>query len=152
MASLRRGGQLVNGEAGDKDGLLEERRRQRAAMRERRRKETKEKRRKEEETKEKKNKGKEKEQRDKGNVTKVWSSTPPNSFLVTTIPILDASDATSCSGYISQEKRDTSQCDYDWIFFLSWVIQERATFENYGCSPTSFATISIASRKTCLYA
>ncbi len=113
MALLRRGGQLVNGEAGDKDGLLEERRRQRAAMRERRRKETKEKRRKEEETKEKKNETKEKEHRDKGNVTKVWSSTPPNSFLVTAIPIFDASDATLCSRSIPKEKRDPSQYDYD---------------------------------------
>lgn len=69
VALLRRGGQ-VNGEAGDKDSLLEERRRQRAVMRERRRKETKEKIRKEEEMKPKK-KGKEKEHWDKGNVTKV---------------------------------------------------------------------------------
>ena len=73
MSQLRRGG----GEAGDKDGLLEERRRQRAAMRERRRKETREKIRREEEMKGKKSKDKEKEKRenrDKGNVTKVIDS------------------------------------------------------------------------------
>jgi hypothetical protein len=89
MAALRRGGgggrrfDYVNGngnmngpgEAGDRDELLEERRRQRAAMRERRRKETKEKIRKEEEMKGKKGKDREKEKRenrDKGNLTKVF--------------------------------------------------------------------------------
>ena len=74
MSQLRRGGNSV-GEAGDKDDLLEERRRQRAAMRERRRKETREKIRREEEMKGKKSKDKEKEKgenRDKGNVTKVF--------------------------------------------------------------------------------
>jgi len=74
MAQLRRGG---GEEAGDKDGLLEERRMQRAAMRERRRKETREKIRREEEMKGKKSKDKEKEKRenrDKGNVTKVINS------------------------------------------------------------------------------
>jgi hypothetical protein len=63
------------GEAGDRDELLEERRRQRAAMRERRWKETKEKIRKEEEMKGKKGKDREKEKRenrDKGNLTKVF--------------------------------------------------------------------------------
>ncbi|KAM6504147.1 Surfeit locus protein 6 domain containing protein [Amanita muscaria] len=62
MAKLRR----VNngGEAADKDGLLEERRRQRAAMRERRRKELREKKRREAEMKNKKTK-------DKGPQTKV---------------------------------------------------------------------------------
>jgi hypothetical protein len=72
MSQLRRG--AGGGEAGDKDDLLEERRRQRAAMRERRRKETREKIRREEEMKGKKSKDKEKEKRenrDKGNVTKV---------------------------------------------------------------------------------
>jgi hypothetical protein len=44
MAALRRGGK-AGGEAGDKDELLEERRRQRAALREKRRKETRERRR-----------------------------------------------------------------------------------------------------------
>lgn len=43
MAALRRGGQ-GGGEPGDKDELLEERRKQRAALREKRRKETKERR------------------------------------------------------------------------------------------------------------
>ena len=66
MSQLRRGG----GEAGDKDDLLEERRRQRAAMRERRRKETREKIRTEEEMKGKKSK----DNREKGNVTKVIDS------------------------------------------------------------------------------
>lgn len=71
IALLRRGGRPMDGEAGDKDDLLEERRRQRAAMRERRRKETKEKIRREHEMKPKKTKGKEKEHRDTGKVTKV---------------------------------------------------------------------------------
>ncbi|KAF9461795.1 surfeit locus protein 6-domain-containing protein [Collybia nuda] len=83
MAALRRGGggqhYSVNGstnmngmEANDKDELLEERRRQRAAMRERRRKETKEKIRREEELKSKKGKGEKekKEHRDKAHLTK----------------------------------------------------------------------------------
>lgn len=68
---LRRGGRPMDGEAGDKDDLLEERRQQRAAMRERRRKETKEKIRREEEMKVKKMKGKEKDRRQTGNVAKV---------------------------------------------------------------------------------
>jgi hypothetical protein len=69
IALLRRAGRPMNGEAGDKDDLLEERRRQRAAMRERRRKETKDKIRREEEMKGKKTKGK--ERRDTGTVAKV---------------------------------------------------------------------------------
>ncbi|KAJ3514821.1 hypothetical protein NLJ89_g2151 [Agrocybe chaxingu] len=64
------------GEAGDKDDLLEERRRQRAAMRERRRKETKEKIKREEEMKGKKSKDKEKQNRDKGNTTKTQLLVP----------------------------------------------------------------------------
>ncbi|KAF8066860.1 surfeit locus protein 6-domain-containing protein [Lyophyllum atratum] len=75
MAQLRRGS--GGGESGGRDELLEERRRQRAAMRERRRKETKERIRREEEMKGKKG-GKEKdsgkerrEAREKGNQTKV---------------------------------------------------------------------------------
>ncbi|KAF9078648.1 surfeit locus protein 6-domain-containing protein [Rhodocollybia butyracea] len=56
MAALRRGG--PSNEAGDRDGLLEERRQQRAAMRERRRKETKEKIRREEASEGKKTKDK----------------------------------------------------------------------------------------------
>ena len=72
MAALRRGGKIAgDGEAGDRDELLEERRRQRAAMREKRRKETKEKIRKEEEAKGKKGKGKEKDSRAQGHLTKV---------------------------------------------------------------------------------
>lgn len=72
MALLRRGGIRGDWEGGDKDDLLEERRKQRAAMRERRRKDTKDKIRREEEAKGRKNKEQEKrEHRDKGNVTKV---------------------------------------------------------------------------------
>jgi hypothetical protein len=70
MAELRNRGQPVSGEAVDRDELLEERRRQRAAMRERRRKETKEKIKREEEMKGKKNKNK-REEKQKGNSTKV---------------------------------------------------------------------------------
>jgi len=71
MLELRMRGRPA--ESGDKDDLLEERRRQRAAMRERRRKETKEKIQREQELKGKKTKDKkeEKEKRDKGNSTKV---------------------------------------------------------------------------------
>ena len=68
MAELRNRGQ--SGEAGDRDELLEERRRQRANMRERRRKETKEKIKREEETRGKKNKEK-REEKQKGNSTRV---------------------------------------------------------------------------------
>ncbi|KAK0212485.1 surfeit locus protein 6-domain-containing protein [Desarmillaria ectypa] len=69
MAEVRRGGH--GGEAGDRDELLEERRRQRAAMRERRRKETRERIKREEETKGKKGKDKEKKDtRAQGNITK----------------------------------------------------------------------------------
>ncbi|KAK7435409.1 hypothetical protein VKT23_019671 [Stygiomarasmius scandens] len=63
ILSLRRGGRSASndGEAGDRDELLEERRKQRAILRERRRKETKEKKKREEEMKGKKAKEKEKE-------------------------------------------------------------------------------------------
>jgi hypothetical protein len=63
----------ANGEAGDRDELLEERRRQRAAMREKRRKETKEKIKRAEEARGKKgrDKAREKDQRDKGAQIKV---------------------------------------------------------------------------------
>ena len=74
IAALRRGGggqESGEGEAGDRDELLEERRRQRAAMREKRRKETKEKIRREEEAKGKKGKGKEKDSRAQGHQMKV---------------------------------------------------------------------------------
>lgn len=74
MAALRRGGrtQTEDGEAGSRDELLEERRRQRGAMRERRRKETREKIRREEEATTKKSQGKDKgKERDKGTQAKV---------------------------------------------------------------------------------
>ena len=79
MASLRRGGKSQSqvgvsggdGEAGDRDELLEERRRQRGAMREKRRKETKEKIRREEEAKGRKGKVKEKDSRAQGHQTNV---------------------------------------------------------------------------------
>lgn len=78
-AALRRGGTGEgDGEAGDRDELLEERRRQRAAMREKRRKETKEKIRREEEAKGKKGKGKGKDSRAQGHLTKVFLFPPCN--------------------------------------------------------------------------
>lgn len=72
MAELRNRGRPARrtGEPGDRDELLEERRRQRAAMRERRRKETKERIKRVEEMKGKKNKDN-REERQKGNSTKV---------------------------------------------------------------------------------
>jgi len=78
MAALRRGGRgRADGiEATGRDELLEERRRQRAAMREKRRKETKEKIKREEEMKGKKAKQKDKDQRDKGKVAMVWAFFP----------------------------------------------------------------------------
>ncbi|KAK0486177.1 surfeit locus protein 6-domain-containing protein [Armillaria novae-zelandiae] len=75
IAEVRRGGH--GGEAGDRDELLEERRRQRAAMRERRRKETKERIKREEETRGKKGKDKEKKDtRAQGNITKTQLLVP----------------------------------------------------------------------------
>ncbi|KAH8097094.1 surfeit locus protein 6-domain-containing protein [Cristinia sonorae] len=74
MASLRRGGGGYSGEAGSRDELIEERRRQRAAMRERRRKETKEKIKRQEEAKGKK--GKEKDERVRGNPAKTQLLVP----------------------------------------------------------------------------
>jgi len=79
MAALRRGVKSQgngDGEAGDRDELLEERRRQRAAMREKRRKETKEKIRREEDAKGKKGKGKEKDSRAQGHQTKTQLLVP----------------------------------------------------------------------------
>lgn len=70
MTELRNRGQSASREAGDRDALLEERRRQRAEMRERRRKETKEKIKREEETRGKKNKEK-REEKQKGSSTRV---------------------------------------------------------------------------------
>ncbi|KAF9446466.1 SURF6-domain-containing protein [Macrolepiota fuliginosa MF-IS2] len=77
MAKLRNRGRpaFASGEAGDRDELLEERRRQRAAMRERRRRETKEKIKREEEMKGKKNKDK-REEKQKGNATKTQLLVP----------------------------------------------------------------------------
>ena len=67
MTSLRRGrdrgdGEIRQAEAGSKDELLEERRRQRGLLRERRRKETKEKIRRQEEERGKKGKSRDKDQ------------------------------------------------------------------------------------------
>ncbi|KAF8965797.1 surfeit locus protein 6-domain-containing protein [Flammula alnicola] len=76
MAQLRRGGRASDFGGGDKDDLLEERRRQRAAMRERRRKETREKIRREEEMKGRKKDKDKIETRDKGNVTKTQLLVP----------------------------------------------------------------------------
>ncbi|KAJ8508120.1 hypothetical protein ONZ45_g9593 [Pleurotus djamor] len=76
MEQLRNNRRGQTGEPGDRDELLEERRKQRAAMRERRRKETKEKIRRQEEMK---NKGKEKEKKDTraiGNTTKAQLIVP----------------------------------------------------------------------------
>lgn len=71
MAQLRRGPKVGgDNEADSRYELLEERRKQRAAMRERRRKETKEKIRREEESRGKKAKDKE-QSRDKGSSTQV---------------------------------------------------------------------------------
>ena len=78
MAQLRRGARGANLGGGDKDDLLEERRRQRAAMRERRRKETKEKIRREEESKGKKKDKDKADTRNKGNVTKVRFTDSPS--------------------------------------------------------------------------
>ncbi|TFK65005.1 hypothetical protein BDN72DRAFT_801631 [Pluteus cervinus] len=92
MAQLRRGNRRLytnGGEAGDRDELLEERRRQRAAMRERRRKETKEKIKREEEMRGKKPKDKEAEKQKKkqGQLVKnqllVPDNTGPQSSLTT---------------------------------------------------------------------
>lgn len=85
MAALRRGNRTDEGEAGSRDELLEERRRQRAEMRERRRKETREKIKREQEAKAKK--GKEKDlQKTKGPQTKVrlYHSVPlcPEAFII----------------------------------------------------------------------
>lgn len=77
MNELRTKGR-PSGEAGDRDELLEERRRQRAAMRERRRKETKEKIKQEEERKGKKSKDKNEKQ--KGNSTQVRLQPPSPSI------------------------------------------------------------------------
>ncbi|GJE86390.1 RRP14 and SURF6 domain-containing protein [Phanerochaete sordida] len=78
MASLRRGNRW-GGEAGSRDELLEERRRQRAEMRERRRKETREKIKREQEAKAKKGKQQDQQQRVKGPQTKTQLLVPDQS-------------------------------------------------------------------------
>ncbi|KAF7762436.1 hypothetical protein Agabi119p4_9029 [Agaricus bisporus var. burnettii] len=77
MAEMRNKGRPAptKGEPGNRDELLEERRRQRAAMRERRRKETKERIKRAEEMKGKKNKDS-REERKKGNYTKTQLLVP----------------------------------------------------------------------------
>lgn len=93
MVALRRGYRL-EGEAGSRDELLEERRRQRADMRERRRKETREKIKREQEAKTKKGKEKD-QQRLKGPQTKVClvASLSLYTEILTTYP----ADTTACS-------------------------------------------------------
>ncbi|KAG1840536.1 surfeit locus protein 6-domain-containing protein [Suillus tomentosus] len=82
MAALRRGGQ-GGGEPGDKDELLEERRKQRAALREKRRKETKERRKAEAEGK-------------KGSKKEVTKSLPvKNQLLVPDLPVASKGTAAS---------------------------------------------------------
>lgn len=77
MAQLRRGGRpSISGEPSSREDLLDERRRQRAAMRERRRKETREKIRREEEAKGKRKDKEKGDTRDKGNTTKVFLHNP----------------------------------------------------------------------------
>ncbi|KIK97388.1 hypothetical protein PAXRUDRAFT_824971 [Paxillus rubicundulus Ve08.2h10] len=70
MAELRRGG-AQSSEPGNKDELLEERRKQRAALREKRRKETRERRRAEADTKKEKGQGKDKGLKGKSASTKI---------------------------------------------------------------------------------
>ncbi|KIJ64924.1 hypothetical protein HYDPIDRAFT_111607 [Hydnomerulius pinastri MD-312] len=80
MAALRKGG--GQGEPGDKDELLEERRKQRAALREKRRKETRERRKAEAEGKKDKGKGKDKDSKGKAAMTKnqlIVPDLPPTS-------------------------------------------------------------------------
>ncbi|KAG1882293.1 surfeit locus protein 6-domain-containing protein [Suillus fuscotomentosus] len=82
MAALRRGGQ-GGGEPGDKDELLEERRKQRAALREKRRKETKERRKAEAEGK-------------KGSKKEVTKGLPvKNQLLVPDLPVASKGTAAS---------------------------------------------------------
>ncbi|PPQ79031.1 hypothetical protein CVT25_002340 [Psilocybe cyanescens] len=79
MALLRRGGKArapLWGEPSDKETLLDERRRQRSAMREKRRKETREKIRREEEMKGRKKDKNKTDTRDKGNITKTQLLVP----------------------------------------------------------------------------
>lgn len=98
MAKLRRGAERApnpwareGDKVSDKDALLDERRRQRAAMRERRRKETREKIRREEEQKMKGRKKDSKEKtdgRDKGNVTKVCPGLSLRQYGILTKPLI----------------------------------------------------------------
>ena len=99
MAALRRGGGGraggIGATASGRDELLEERRRQRAAMREKRRKETKEKIKREEEMKGKKAKEKDKDQRDKGKLVKVWLFLPEGSYVDDDSDLISIDPATS---------------------------------------------------------
>jgi hypothetical protein len=116
-------------EAGDKDDLLEERRRQRAAMRERRRKETREKIRTEEEMKGKKSKDKEKEERenrDKGNVTKVIDF-HLSVLKSRTYRLLDSAHCPQPRPQLETVSRSTINDGEHLILFLSRVIEERST-------------------------
>jgi hypothetical protein len=132
MAALRRGGINTNGaEPHDRDELLEERRRQRAAMRERRRKETKEKIRRAEEMKGKKGKEKDKGgNRDKSNLAKVW--TLALVMLCTNKEM--SSDATNSPRRSSRSKTTPrTSIVLDKRVFLCYsrvVIHERTTTEN----------------------
>ncbi|KIJ16529.1 hypothetical protein PAXINDRAFT_113714 [Paxillus involutus ATCC 200175] len=81
MAALRRGG-VQSSEPGNKDELLEERRKQRAALREKRRKETRERRRAETDTKKEKGQGKDKGSKGKSASTKIGQ----NQLIVPELP------------------------------------------------------------------
>ncbi|KAF8643359.1 hypothetical protein AX16_009087 [Volvariella volvacea WC 439] len=85
MALLRRGG-AGTGEPGDKDELIEERRRHRAALRERRRKETREKIRREKEAKGKKDKKKDGNDKDRRQEMKVQGNLTKTQLLVPDTP------------------------------------------------------------------
>ncbi|TCD65295.1 hypothetical protein EIP91_002820 [Steccherinum ochraceum] len=107
MATLRRGGgggagAFQNGEAGSRDELIEERRRQRAAMREKRRKETREKIKRQEEAKGKKTK--EKDERTRGNQTKTQLLVPDRPTLPSTHANIAFSSLSSQPGSSSKSK------------------------------------------------
>ena len=141
MAALRRGGQ-GGGEPGDKDELLEERRKQRAALREKRRKETKERRKAETEGK----KGK-KDLVAKGLPIKVRFC---NLRVFILIPSLCSrpTESTTCSGLdsdfekscgISQHRRSLDQCDF---FCDRWKFKQksRGAQDVFQSQPSSVAT------------
>jgi len=102
MAALRRGGGNY-GEPGSRDELIEERRRQRAAMRERRRKETKEKIKRQEEAKGKK--GKERDERNRGNVAKTQLLVPDNNIRPNNLPSTHANIAYASLSHPSSSKQ-----------------------------------------------